>query len=247
MSKLIVVTGGTKGIGRAIAERFAEAGFNVAVCARKADELEKFKADLTKKHPSGKFYTLPADMADKNQVDAFASFIRQLDQPVDVLINNAGYFIPGSIATEKDGALEDMMNANLYSAYHMTRGLVDQMIARKSGHIFNMCSIASIKAYANGGSYAITKFALLGFSKCLREELKPVGIRVTSILPGATRTASWEGVDLPDERFMSVEDVAETVYGSIFVVTAKCGGRNYYPASIRRYLENTEQNPGRRS
>jgi short-subunit dehydrogenase len=214
MSKLIVVTGGTKGIGRAIAERFAEAGFNVAVCARKVDELEKFKADLTKKHPSGKFYTLPADMANKNQVDAFASFIRQLDQPVDVLINNAGYFIPGSIATEKDGALEDMMNANLYSAYHMTRALVDQMIARKSGHIFNMCSIASIKAYANGGSYAITKFALLGFSKCLREELKPVGIRVTSILPGATRTASWEGVDLPDERFMRVEDVAETVYGA---------------------------------
>jgi len=214
MSKLIVVTGGTKGIGRAIAERFAEAGFNVAVCARKADELEKFKADLTKKHPSGKFYSLPADMANKHQVDAFASFIRQLDQPVDVLINNAGYFIPGSIATEKDGALEDMMNANLYSAYHMTRALVDQMIARKSGHIFNMCSIASIKAYSNGGSYAITKFALLGFSKCLREELKPVGIRVTSILPGATRTASWEGVDLPDERFMRVEDVAETVYGA---------------------------------
>jgi short-subunit dehydrogenase len=65
MSKLIVVTGGTKGIGRAIAERFAEAGFNVAVCARKVDELEKFKADLTKKHPSGKFYTLPADMAEQ--------------------------------------------------------------------------------------------------------------------------------------------------------------------------------------
>jgi short-subunit dehydrogenase len=126
-------------------------------------------------------------------VDAFASFIRQLDQPVDVLINNAGYFIPGSIATEKDGALEDMMNANLYSAYHMTRGLVDQMIARKSGHIFNMCSIASIKAYANGGSYAITKFALLGFSKCLREELKPVGIRVTSILPEQPELPAGKG------------------------------------------------------
>ena len=214
MSKLIVVTGGTKGIGRAIVERFAETGFDVAVCARKMDELERLKADLSKKHPSGKFYTLSADMADKKQVDAFAKFIRQINQPVDVLINNAGYFIPGSIATEKDGALEDMMNANLYSAYHMTRGLVDQMIARKSGHIFNMCSIASIKAYANGGSYAITKFALLGFSKCLREELKPAGIRVTAVLPGATRTASWDGVDLPDERFMSVEDVAETVYAA---------------------------------
>lgn len=214
MSKLIVVTGGTKGIGRAVAERFAQAGFDVAVCARKADDLERLKADFSKRFPSQKTFVMAADMADKNQVVAFAAFVKQIGQPVDVLVNNAGYFIPGSIATEKDGALEDMMNANLFSAYHMTRGLIDTMIARKSGHIFNMCSIASIKAYANGGSYAITKFALLGFSKCLREELMPANIRVTAILPGATRTASWDGVDLPDERFMSVEDVAETVFAA---------------------------------
>lgn len=214
MSKLIVVTGATKGIGRAIAERFAETGFDVAVCARKPEELEKLKIDFAGKYPTAKVYTMPTDMADKKQVAAFAKFIRQIGQPVTVLVNNAGYFIPGSIATEKDGALEDMMNANLYSAYNMTRGIIDLMIAQKSGHIFNMCSIASIKAYDNGGSYAITKFALLGFSKCLREELKPAGIRVTAILPGATRTASWDGVELPDERFMSAEDVAETVYAA---------------------------------
>jgi short-subunit dehydrogenase len=77
-----------------------------------------------------------------------------------------------------------------------------------------MCSIASIKAYPNGGSYAISKFALLGFSKCLREELKSFNIRVTAIMPGATLTASWEGVDLPEERFMRVEDVADTIYGA---------------------------------
>lgn len=214
MSKLIVITGGTKGIGRAVAERFAQAGFDIVVCARKADELERLKTDFQKRFPSQKTYSMSADMADKNQVAAFAAFVRQIGQPVDVLVNNAGYFIPGSIATEKDGALEDMMNANLFSAYHMTRGLVDTMIAQKSGHIFNMCSIASIKAYANGGSYAVTKFALLGLSKCLREELKPFNIRVTAILPGATRTASWDGVDLPDERFMSAEDVAETVFAA---------------------------------
>lgn len=214
MSKLIVVTGATKGIGRAIAERFAEAGFDVALCARNPGELEKLKADFITRFPAVKTYTMPTDMADKKQVETFAKFVKQLAQPVDVLVNNAGYFVPGSIATEKEGSLEDMMNANLYSAYYMTRGLVDQMIAQKSGHIFNMCSIASIKAYANGGSYAITKFALLGFSKCLREELKPANIRVTAILPGATRTASWDGVDLPEERFMSVEDVAETVFAA---------------------------------
>lgn len=219
MNKLIVVTGGTKGIGKAIVQKFALEGFDVAVCARNANELTKLKDELNKIHTSVKIYTMPADMADKIQVVAFAGFIQNLNQPVDILVNNAGYFIPGSIATEKDGALEDMMHANVYSAYYMTRGIIDQMKERKSGHIFNMCSIASIKAYSNGGSYAITKFALLGFSKCLREELKEVGIRVTAILPGATKTASWDGVDLPDDRFMSSEDVAETIYAAYSIST----------------------------
>lgn len=214
MRKLIVVTGGTKGIGRAIAVRFAREDFDVAICARKPDELEKLKREFGQHYPAARVYTLSADMADRKQIDSFVDFVTQIGQPVDVLVNNAGYFVPGSIATEKEGVLEDMMNANLFSAYHMTRGLVGQMTARKSGHIFNMCSIASIQPYANGGSYAITKFALLGFSKCLREELKTAGVRVTAILPGATRTASWDGVDLPDDRFMSAEDVAETVFAA---------------------------------
>jgi short-subunit dehydrogenase len=77
-----------------------------------------------------------------------------------------------------------------------------------------MCSIASIKAYPNGGSYAISKFALLGFSKVLREELKEYGVRVTAVLPGATRTASWDAIDLPEDRFMRAEDVAETVFSA---------------------------------
>jgi hypothetical protein len=88
------------------------------------------------------------------------------------------------------------------------------MKANRKGHVFNMCSIASIKAYPNGSSYAISKFALLGFSKVLREELKEYGVRVTAVLPGATRTASWDGVDLPEDRFMRAEDVAETVFSA---------------------------------
>ena len=88
------------------------------------------------------------------------------------------------------------------------------MKTKKHGHIFNLCSIASIKAYPNGGSYAISKFALLGFSKCLREELKPLGIRVTAVMPGATYTSSWDGVDLPEKRFIPVEDIAETIFSA---------------------------------
>jgi len=214
MNKLIVVTGGTKGIGRAVIEKFAANGFDVASCSRNLAELKTLEEQLKATHPSIQVYTKPTDMTDKNQVKLFIDFVGGLKRPVDVLVNNAGYFVPGSIATEPEGTLESMIHANLYSAYYTTRGLVQEMMKRKSGHIFNLCSIASIKAYANGGSYAISKFALLGFSKCLREELKAFGIRVTAILPGATLTSSWEGFDQPEERFMKVEDVAETIYSA---------------------------------
>jgi short-subunit dehydrogenase len=171
------------------------------------------KEDIEKKF-SVSAHVLPADMAVKAEVGKFSNFVRNLGQPVDVLINNAGFFIPGEITTESDDALESMIQANLYSAYFMTRGIVANMKARMEGHIFNICSIASLAAYPNGGSYAISKFALLGFSKCLREELKPFRIRVTSVMPGATKTASWEGSELPDERFMKAEDVADTIFGA---------------------------------
>lgn len=214
MRKLIVVTGGSKGIGRAIIERFITAGFDAATCARNENELSAMKSELQIKNPQAKVFTKAVDMAKKSQVKDFTNFISELDRPVDVLVNNAGYFIPGEISTEPDGTLESMIDANLYCAYHTTRGLIQAMKARKSGHIFNICSIASIKAYANGGSYAISKFALLGFSKCLREELKNYQIRVTAVLPGATKTRSWEASDLPEERFMKIEDIAETIYSA---------------------------------
>jgi len=214
MNKLIVVTGGSKGIGRAIIEKFAAHGFDVATCARNQEELKKLETQIKKSFPSSLVYTTTADMADRQQTKSFVGFISDLKRPVDVLVNNAGYFVPGSISTEPEGTLENMIHANLYSAYHTTRGLVQGMKDKKSGHIFNMCSIASIKAYSNGGSYAISKFAMLGFSKCLREELKEFGIRVTAILPGATRTSSWDESDHPEERFMKAEDVADTIYSA---------------------------------
>jgi short-subunit dehydrogenase len=133
---------------------------------------------------------------------------------VDVLVNNTGVFLPGAISSEPEGRLETMMNTNLYSAYYLTRGLLPQMMHRRNGHIFNICSVASIASYPNGGSYSISKFAMLGMTKVLREEMKSHGIRVTAMLPGATLTPSWAGVDLPESRFMKPEDVADAVIGA---------------------------------
>lgn len=213
MRKLIAVTGGSRGIGRAILDTFSKHDFDIVTCSRHEDELINLKDEIEKNSPSRVLY-LQADMSERSQVKMFTDFVASLRRPLDVLVNNAGYFLPGELTTEPEGTLESMIGANLYSAYHTTRGLSAIFKEQKYGHIINICSIASIKAYANGGSYAVSKFALLGFSKCLREEMKAFNVRVSSVLPGATKTRSWEGVDLPDERFMKVEDVAETIYSA---------------------------------
>ena len=204
----IIITGATKGIGRAIAEKFASQGFNVAICSRNNDDLKAFKTAFQSKYPGIEVLTKVADMRKKKDVLAFAGFIQKNWQEVDVLVNNAGLFIPGEITREAEGALEMMVETNLYSAYHLTRALLPIMINKGSGHIFNMCSIASLIAYPNGGSYSISKFALLGFSKVLREELKTKGIKVTSIMPGATWSASWAGADFAESRLMQADDIA---------------------------------------
>jgi short-subunit dehydrogenase len=122
--------------------------------------------------------------------------------------------MPGQIQNEEDGVLERQIEANLYSAYHLTRAVLPTLQAQKSGHIFTICSTASITAYTAGGSYCISKFALLGFTKVLREETKLQGIKVTAILPGATLTPAWDGVELPESRFIPADDVASTIYSA---------------------------------
>lgn len=210
MSKTVVITGATKGIGRALAQKFAAEGWCLALCARTASDLEQLAEELTGK--AAKILTVPCDVSKPEQIKQFGTRALAELGTVDVLINNAGVFLPGQVYNEPEGTLEALIETNLYSAYHLTRVLAPIMIERKQGHIFNMCSVASIKAYHNGGSYAISKFALLGFSKSLREELKDFNIRVTSLIPGATYTPSWHAANLPEERFMKAEDVAKLVW-----------------------------------
>ncbi len=214
MNKLIIVTGGTKGIGKAIISRFAREGFDIVTCARNENDLRHLAEEIKTAYLHVNIYTKTADLSKRVAVDDFAGFVKSLNRKVDVLVNNAGYFLPGQIHNEPEGTFESMMAVNLNSVYYLTRHLVGSMMAARDGYIFNMCSTASIMAYTNGGSYCISKFALYGMTKVLRAELKEYGIRVTAILPGATLTASWEGVDLPAERFMKSADIAEAIYGA---------------------------------
>lgn len=211
--RLVVITGGTKGIGKALVDRFASEGWPVATCSRNENDLDALRNEINEKHQT-LIHTFKADLSKKEGVKDFVEFVQMIAKPVEILVNNTGVFNPGSVLEEADGALEQMIDTNLYSAYHLTRAIVPAMKQNKSGHIFNLCSVASLKAYPNGGSYSISKFALYGFSQAVREELKEFDVRVTSILAGAVRTPSWDGVDIPDERFMKPEDIAETIYTS---------------------------------
>lgn len=211
-NKFIVVTGGTKGIGRAILKKFLSQNFDVATCARNGDNLKELLSWSREHYPNQSVHTFQADLSLSEEADAFADYINSLGKNVDILVNNSGYFIPGQLISEPADTLDKMIAANLMSAYHVTKGLIPGMLKRRAGYIFNMCSVASIMAYPNGGSYAISKAALLSFSRGLREELKETGIRVTAVLPGATLTDSWASSGLPEERFMTAEDIADSVF-----------------------------------
>ena len=133
-----IITGSTKGIGRAIVELLASKGINVAICSRNENEVNKFIKELETSFPNIKAIGTRTDMSKKSEVLEFAAFVLKEFETIDILVNNAGVFFPGELLQEEDGALEKMIETNLYSAYHLTRALAPNMIENKSGHIFNM-------------------------------------------------------------------------------------------------------------
>lgn len=207
----VIISGASKGIGRAIAFEFAAEGHSLFLTSRNKALLEQTQSELRQQYPSCSINVYAADLSQKESAMAFGNWAIKQGAVPDVLVNNAGGFQPGSISDEPEGVLEDMLGKNLFSAYHLTRSLLPVMKQNRRGHIFTLCSIASQTAYAQGGAYSISKFALYGFSKNLRAELMPHGIKVTHLLPGAVYTESWKDSGIPPTRMMTVADIARLV------------------------------------
>jgi short-subunit dehydrogenase len=207
----VVITGATKGMGYAMAEAFAAEGANLALTARTATDLIQVKETIARKFPRTQIICVPADLARPNDIGAFAQKIKDTWDRVDVLINNAGLFYTGDMMKEDEENLEQMMAVNLFGPVKLTRSLSSLIFQAEKPHVFNICSVASQKYFPESGSYSITKYALLGYSRALREEWKAKGIKVTSVLPGATFTRSWEGATIDPQRIMQPEDVAQAV------------------------------------
>lgn len=210
----VIITGASRGLGKAIAEIFAANGYNLFLTSLSEINLYKAVEELMTKFSSVSIKAKAFDLSNKQQAKDFGNWVLKFETPIDILVNNAGSFAGADVHNEQEGALEEMIETNLYSAYHLTRLLLPTMMQQKSGHIFNMSSIAGLKAYPGGGSYSISKYALRGFSVNLREELKPHNIKVTTVFPGAAYTDSWASTGMKKERFMEANDIAKMIFAA---------------------------------
>jgi NAD(P)-dependent dehydrogenase (short-subunit alcohol dehydrogenase family) len=208
---VIVVTGASQGIGAEVAKAFAKnKKDNVVLLLARSEEKLKDITKACQKLGSDAYYFVCDVTKDKQVQDVAKEIINQWGAP-DVLVNNAGCYSPSSIATTSGESFRAQVDVNLTSAFIVTQAFLPAMLAKKSGDLFFLCSIASLHAYPGSIAYCAAKHGLLGLSRVLREELKLKGMRVTAVMPGATLTPAWDGVDLPPERFIPSSDIAKTI------------------------------------
>ena len=206
-----IVTGATKGMGLSITKHLAANNYNLALCARDALDLENLKNELSTLYPKLTILIQPTDCGNPEEVRSFAHFVNEKFTSINVLINNAGLFIPSMLMDEPDDILQKQMQVNVFAPHFLSKYFGAKMQKAGKGHIVNICSISSIKPTVTAASYSISKMALLGLTKVLRDELMPAGVKVTAVLPGSTLTSSWEGTTIPEERFISADDIAKSV------------------------------------
>ncbi|MGI4804104.1 MAG: SDR family oxidoreductase [Janthinobacterium lividum] len=209
--KNALITGATKGIGLAIAKAFAREGINLAICSRNEQDLWSVKEALLQINPNIKIFVCVADCSLRDDVFNFAAEAERELQSIQIIVNNAGLFLPGSILDEAGDHLQKQLDLNLMAGYELYRYFGKKLMAARAGHIFNICSVASKKVVVNAGSYSVTKFAQLGLNHIMREEMKAYQVKVTAILPGSTLTNSWTGTTVSPQKFIMPEDVAEAV------------------------------------
>jgi NAD(P)-dependent dehydrogenase (short-subunit alcohol dehydrogenase family) len=213
----ILVTGGGRGIGRAVALRFAREGFGVAVMARSEKELAEVAAAVVS--AGGRPLTIAGDVARESDAE---SAVRRTDDSfggIDVLVNNAGLFRVKPLHETTTELWRQVIDTNLTGAFFVTRAAIRNMLSRRRGRaVVNVSSEAGKKGFPGSSAYCASKFGLCGFGDAIREELRPAGIRVINVLPGQVDTAAWSGCGLDLEklgirrdRMMKPEQVADAI------------------------------------
>ena len=212
--KNALITGATKGMGRSIAIAFAKEGVSLAICSRNERDLTDFKRELLALNPGIKVFTRVADGGDEEQLLDFAQTAESELGFIDIIVNNLGIFIQSSMLDDAPDTFSKQLNTNLMPAYHLYRYFGKKMMAAKTGHIFNICSVAALEPIPAAGSYSVTKYALLGLNKVMRAEMQPYHVKVTAIIPGSTLTDSWKDEKVDREKFVSPDDIAAAIISS---------------------------------
>jgi len=184
--KVVLITGASSGIGRETAIQFAKKGSNLILIARRKQKLEQLDDELKKY----KIFTLicECDVSDKLQVEKMSKLVLEKFGHVDILINNAGFAIYGSVFDLTIDEIESQMATNYFGMIYCIKNFLPFMLEKKSGHIVNVASVAASFGLPGIASYCASKFAMLGFSEGLKHELKGTGIGITIVSPIMVRT-----------------------------------------------------------
>jgi len=207
--KVALVTGGTRGIGKAIAQKLASLGAGVSICGRDEERLlrtaREFERDGVRVHAQ------KADVSRNSDVTALLQATEKKLGPISILVNNAGIGMFGPVHEKSEEDWDRVMNTNLKSVFLVTCAVAPGMIARKSGDIINISSLAGKNTFAGGALYCASKWGLQGLTGCMAEDLRGSGIRVSAICPGSVATEfSGRGPKDPS-KVLTAEDVAHAV------------------------------------
>lgn len=212
-----IITGAGKGIGKAIAVALAAEGVNLGIIARTSSDLESLQASLAGTY-GVKVFVASADIAVKAEVDGAIAALKESLGSIDILINNAGIGTFGTLLDMDHEQWERIIQTNVLGTYYVTRAALPTMLEQSSGSIINIASTAGERGFATGSAYCASKFAVIGMTEALMQEVRKSNIRVTALTPSTVNTelASNAGLKIGDEdRMMQAEDMAELVLAAL--------------------------------
>lgn len=209
----IIITGASRGIGRATAERFAAAGWAVATASRSEARLVEMRAHWRDRFPQSPLLALPADLSTGRGRESFLTTVARHWPRVDILVNNIGAYQPATLLDAPD-YLPSLLELNLLAAYACCRTFLPGMRKQGYGHVVTVGSVATRDFPVPAGQYSVSKYALEGLHRALEAELRGSGLRTTLLVPGATHTASWAEEEVSGEALLSPETIAAVIWRS---------------------------------